>query len=367
MAELTLDESKILYHQERLADWFNGNPISPITIDMALTQACNFNCIYCYAQAFQERKGHKITWKIAERFLDDCAEMGVKAISLVSDGESTVNPIYADFIVYGHKLGIDMALGTNGYLLDYKTLKKIMPCLTYLRFNISAGTEDRFAYIHGTKKESFHRVSRNIHDAVSIKHEGDYACTIGLQMVLMPDNGEDIIPLAKLGKHLDVNYLVIKHTSDDENGGLGIDYSKYKDLYNLLKEAENESTDFYKVVVKWNKIEAGNVRSYKQCYATNFHLQISGSGLVAPCGMFFNDKYKKYHIGDFTQTRFKDIVKSDRFEDVMIMLESENFDAQKDCGVLCLQDLSNKVLDKIVKTKKIPPKPEKDIMHVNFI
>lgn len=40
----------------------------------------------------------------------------------------------------------------------------------------------------------------------------------GLQMVLMPDFSDQIVPLAKLGKKLGVDYLVIKHCSDDEDG-----------------------------------------------------------------------------------------------------------------------------------------------------
>ena len=37
---------------------------------------------------------------------------------------------------------------------------------------------------------------------------------------------------------LGVDYGVIKHCSDDEMGTLGVDYSKYEQLYDLLEEAE---------------------------------------------------------------------------------------------------------------------------------
>ena len=41
-------------------------------------------------------------------------------------------------------------------------------------------------------------------------------------------------------------------------------------------------------------------------------IQISGSGLVAPCGGLFNEKYKKFHIGNICDTRFKDIWQSEK-------------------------------------------------------
>jgi len=44
-----------------------------------------------------------------------------------------------------------------------------------------------------------------------------------LQMVLMPEYADQIIPLARLGKELRPDYLVIKHCSDDEDGSLGVD------------------------------------------------------------------------------------------------------------------------------------------------
>ena len=39
----------------------------------------------------------------------------------------------------------------------------------------------------------------------------------------------------------------------------------------------------YQVSVKWSKIESEGTRSYQRCYGAPFMLQISGSGLVAPC------------------------------------------------------------------------------------
>ena len=44
--ELILDGSKILWHQDRLKQWKSGKRIAPITIDMALTQACQYNCVF---------------------------------------------------------------------------------------------------------------------------------------------------------------------------------------------------------------------------------------------------------------------------------------------------------------------------------
>ena len=74
-----------------------------------------------------------------------------------------------------------------------------------------------------------------------------------------------------------------------------------------LKAAEQLSTENYQVSVKWSKIMSGGKKKYCKCFGAPFILQMSGTGLVAPCGMFFNEKYKKYHIGNIKETRFRDL------------------------------------------------------------
>jgi MoaA/NifB/PqqE/SkfB family radical SAM enzyme len=365
--ELILDSTKIMWHRESLEKWKKGERFAPITIDMALTRACNYKCVYCYSQ-LQDNHSKKITIEVMKDFLDDCADMGVKAISLVSDGESTVSPIFADVIKYGHSLGIDMACGSNGYLLTEEVLEEILPCLTYLRFNITAGEPERYSEIMGVPVGWFYQVKENIKNAVSIKKEKELDVTIGMQMVLMPEFADQIIPLTKLARELKPDYLVIKHCSDDEEGQLGVDYTKYKELEDLLKEAEAYSDDECMISVKWSKIQAGNAREYEQCYGAPFIIQISGSGLLAPCGCLFNDKYKKYHIGNIVDTSFKEMLYSDRYWDVMNELASDKFNARTMCGCLCLQHKVCDALDKYKKGQIDLAQPDTEPpMHINFI
>ncbi len=195
MSTYILDGQKLLWHQERVKAWLNGERIAPITMDVALTRRCNYKCVYCYGQ-LQENDEKKMTKDVIFRFLDDATEIGVKAISLISDGESTCSPYYKDAILRGHDNGLDMALGTNGALLTEDVLESILPALTYLRFNISAGEPERYAYIMGTKIENFYKLTDIIKKAVDIKAKNNLTVTIGLQMVLMPEFSDQIIPLS---------------------------------------------------------------------------------------------------------------------------------------------------------------------------
>ncbi len=366
--ELILDGHKLQWHRERVEAWLRGERIAPITIDCSLTTHCSYRCIYCYGSLQRLNQDKPLSRETIFSFLDDASEIGVKAISFVSDGESTCNPHLYDAILRGHRNGLDMAIGTNGYLLKDERLAEILPVLTYLRFNISAGERDRYSEIHGCKPECFDKVCNTIKKAADIKKQHNYDVTIGLQMVFLPEFKDQLVPLAELGENLGVDYLVIKHCSDDEKGSLGVNYQQYFETVDILKEVEKFSKKNYLVKVKWSKILSGGERIYRRCFGPPFILQLSGSGLVAPCGMFFNDKYKRYHIGNINEKSFKAIWHSDRYWEVMNEIASERFDARHDCGTLCLQ---HKVNEYLWQVKQVglndndynEERPE----HINFI
>lgn len=365
--ELILDGTKVMYHMDRIKAWERGERIAPITVDLALTRSCNYGCHFCYAM-LQENERFTMNQKIVDDFLADAAEIGVRGISLVGDGESSISPLYAPCIVQGSKLGISMATATNGFVITKRRAEQILPHLTYLRVNFSAGEPKRYAEIMGVKEEWFERVCQNIRDMVAIKRRDGLKVTIGMQMVVMPQYADQILPLARLAKQLRPDYLVLKHCSDNEDGDLGVDYSGYARIEDTLREAETYSDEEYKVVVKWSKIQSNGQRSYQRCFGPPFFLQLSGTGLVTTCSQFFNERYKKYHLGNICEQRFKDIWASDHYWEVMNYLASPEFNAQNMCGTLCLQHKVNEALDAHVRGLVRLERPAGvDPAHVNFI
>jgi len=352
-AQFHLDSTKIAYpqHRERVQAWARGERVAPITVDMALTQKCSFSCTYCYA-GLQYNKASPAEWETYKNLLDDFVSIGhrpgegVKAVSLVSDGESTENPFFHDFVLYGKSLGLDMACGTNGFKLKPDRYHELLPALTYLRFNISAGEKEAYKRVMGVTDKHWEVCIHNIREAVRVKKELGLRTTIGLQMVLLPEYADQVIPLAELGRDLGVDYTVIKHCSDDEKGSLGVDYQFYRTplAMDLLKAAEALSTPHYSVQAKWSKMMTGRDRKYSKCFGTPLFLQMSGTCIVAPCGSFFGKDYSQHHIGNITETRFKDLWAGERYWQVLNHLGSDKFDPRKRCATLCLQDKVNEAL-----------------------
>ncbi len=368
---LVLDGHKLSHHYDRVAAWENGERIAPITVDMALSRACGAMCSFCYAMVQEPQERAVIKTAQALNLLDDFAEIGVKAVSLISDGESTLSKAYVPFIQHAAKVGLDVGNATNGWEWEPEKIDEVLPYLTWVRFTVAAGTPAGYArimYKGPEHTEVFDRAMSHIRYAVDLKRRLGLKVTIGIQMVLMPEFKDEILPFAKLAVDLGVDYGVIKHCSDDESGTLGVDYSKYEEMYPLLEHAESMSNEITKVIIKWEKIKDNGKSSYKRFYSGQFLLQISGSGLVAPSGMFFNAKYAKLHIGNFTDERFVDIFRSDRYWRVMNYLASSSFDARTMMGTLPIQHYASVALDNHIRgIQRIVPATGEPPLHVNFI
>jgi len=358
-----LDGHKLLYHLDRILEWQKGERIAPIQIDMGLTKFCNMGCIYCVGVTQGGMtKGLMIEPDAFLRFIEDCGRVGVRGIAFIGDGEPTLNPALYDAIVLAKKLGIDTGTATNGILLDMNRAHDSLRDSTFIRINLSAADSESFKKIHQSSGNNFTMLIEKIRSLVKIKKENNYDCSIGIQMVLIPENFNQIIKLAKLAAEIGVEYLQIKQCSDTEYREIGINYEDYKRVENDLKEAEKLSNENYLVKVKWNKINIlgetdlykGGFRKYDICYGTPFFGQISGNGKVYPCGPFFGKD--RFYMGDIHEQSYYDIIKSDRYwkvhQDII-----DNVDVHCDCTIGCRQDYINKFLWDL----KNPPD------HVNFI
>jgi MoaA/NifB/PqqE/SkfB family radical SAM enzyme len=370
---LILDNHKLAYHFDRVKAWEQGEKVVPVSVDMALTRSCGAMCQFCYAMVQEPQERRAITIKDSLYLLDDFKDIGVRGVSLISDGESTLSPAYIPFIEHAGDIGIDVGNATNAWDWGPEKVDRVLPHLSWVRFTVAAGTPSRYAEImfkDSTHTQVFDNAINNIKYAVNLKKKLGLNVTLGIQMVLMPEFRDEILPFAQLGVDLGVDYAVIKHCSDDEEGSLGVDYSLYEPMYEDLHEAESLSNDITKVIVKWSKIFDGGVPEYTEMWGPRFLLQISGSGLVAPSGMFFNAKFSKLHIGNYTEQRFKDIFMSSRYDDVMEYIVSDRFDARFMMGSLPIQHYLNVALwrhkygsEQIVEAAPRHPLP----LHHNFL
>lgn len=361
------DSCKALWHMNRIIKHFDeGERISPIHIDMGLSKFCNSACVYCYGLFQKMEKGVYIQRDALFNFLKDAGEIGVKSVSMIGDGEPTCNPNFYDALYVGKKAGLSLATSTNGVLLNtLERRKAILDNCEWMKFTIGAGTREGYKLIH--QRDHFNKVVENIEAMVEMKkhtYKQDYNrlkkrynCEIGMQTIFVPTlMTNEIVEEAKLAIKLGVDYFLIKQCCLPDKGQSGMmqfdlnDYDK-PEIQKALHEAESLSTDKTQIIVKWGLIDLKGKKNYNHCPAIPLLLQISGNGDVYPCGHMFGNKkeFLKYKMGNLHKDRFKDIIKSDKYWNIIKEMRY-NFNV-KDCGG-CRHDRLNEFLDEYLDTPK---------------
>lgn len=370
-----MDGNKMLWHMDRVEALKKGEKIAPIHIDAGLSKGCNIRCQYCFGVVqgnFYRKSAERYFPRDALlRYVRDAGELGVRSMALIGEAEPLLNPHVYEAIVEGKKSGLDMSLGTNGILLDSgKNGEEALEHLTWIRFNISAATHKDYIRIHASR--DFDKAVEKIKFCVEIKRRQNLPLTVGLQMVLTPENVHQAVPLAVLGKELGVDYTVIKQCSDTIFNEIGV-YNRlevYQQFTEVLKEAEAETTSDYNVIVKWGKIQNNGKRNYDQCLGAPFLLYSSGDGKLYSCGDFFEgEKEEIYRLGDLVENSFKEILNSDHYWNTINKVY-DCINVHKECYTNCRTHSINDFLweHKDGKGDKIPNNAPKDIPeHVNFV
>ena len=344
------DGCKLLWHQDKLQDYLDGKRISPIHIDMGIHKGCNIRCIYCYG--IKQKMSKEFIPE--DRLLDivnDAKDCGVKSIAIIGDGEPTLNAGLYPMVRLARKRGLDMSVATNGLLLDKDKLECLTGCLVWLRFNISAVGE-AYDKIH-TTKDGFKKFDPIFRRAVALGKKN--GCTVGMQMVCIPECFDQVIPLAEYAVRTGADYLVIKQFSNPEEGiPVDFDMDEYDKVTERLKEAEGMGNEETKIIIKWSAM--ADTRSitklkhwdYDRCIDLPFIFQISGNGGCYPCGYLFGNE--QYCYGNVTKKRLRDILSSERYW--IIVKEIGGIPLEKLCRGQCRHCETNRFVDRLTKHYK---------------
>ena len=207
--EIRMDSHKLIYHPETVARWLNGENIYPIEMEIGLTNACNHRCIFC-AVDYTGYQSNRIDSRILIGNLEELALRGVKSIIYAGEGEPLLHREAPDIINRTKDLGIDAAMSTNGVLLTPEMSRECLGSLTWIRFSVAGITDTTYDRIQQGKPGDLSRVLSNMEAAVRVKKEQGLNTTLGVQLLLLPDNKNEIVQMGKELKKIGVDYLTLK-------------------------------------------------------------------------------------------------------------------------------------------------------------
>ncbi len=125
------------------------------SLEIELTQRCNLNCSYCYANT--RPTGVCLSFESAKQIIDQAREYGIRRIAWLG-GEPTLNPCWIKILAYCKESGIKNELWSNGTTLNPKTIQSIIElCDVFVLHLDSIDPKDFVKYQSGKATESIHQ------------------------------------------------------------------------------------------------------------------------------------------------------------------------------------------------------------------
>lgn len=355
MDKYNIDSHKMMHHANRVAEWKEGQLIYPIYMEISPSGSCNHRCIYC-GKDFMEYQPRSLEISIFKDRLKEFGRLGVKSIMYAGEGEPFLHKDISDIIITTKNSGIDVAVTSNAVLFNERMSNEVLPHLTWIKVSIDAAKAHTYAKIHRTRAEDFNKVISNMAYAAKIRKKNRYVCTIGMQIILLPDNYREITLLAKKAKEIGMDYLVVKpysqHPLSKTKIFKDIRYDRYLGLSEKLKKLNNK---YFNVVFRMHTMKKwdGAERNYKHCLALPFWAYIDAGGDVWACSMYLTKQ--NFNIGNIYKNSFKEIWASKKHAN-LVHWAADGLKTDH-CRVNCRMDEVNRYLWEL----KHPPE------HVNFI
>jgi len=324
-------------------------------MEVSPSGACNHRCTYCGLD-FMDYKPNFLKTEILKERLSELGVLGLKSIMYAGEGEPFLHPEMVSIIEHTKESGIDVALTTNGVLLRKEIVERVLINTEWIKVSVNAGARETYARIHQSKPDDFDRVIENLSFAAETRKVKGNKCVLGMQLVLLPENQNEVVSLAKLARDIGMDYLVIKPYSQHPQSKTN-KYStiKYSDFEYLSEELDTINSEDFSVVFRNNAMEKwdNNHRNYEHCLALPFWSYIDAGGNVWGCSIYLGDDRFKY--GNIYERSFKDIWEGVVRRNSLRWVEEE-LDV-KQCRINCRMDEVNRYLWELKNPSN----------HVNFI
>ncbi|MFH0753828.1 MAG: radical SAM protein [Candidatus Omnitrophota bacterium] len=215
--------------------------VGPEIVVMDIYHKCNTDCLHCWMHSPKARKlltpeflSQKMDFERMRGIVDDCARMGVDAITLLGDGEPVLNPDFLKILwhIKNANSNINVMTFSNGLAVTPGMSHELVSAgLNEIWFSVPAATGETYEKVCPSKKASdFKKVQQNIAYLCRFKkilkrlHQGwdvvrgkkalktvdrkncfSPYCIIAY--VLHAENYHEILPMAKMAVELGVDEM----------------------------------------------------------------------------------------------------------------------------------------------------------------
>ena len=343
MAEnIRMDSHKLMYHPERVTQWLHRETIYPIEMEIGISGGCNHRCIFC-AVDYMGYQPHLLEKDVLVRNLRLLGQKGLKSIIYAGEGEPLVHPDAPDIFNETKACGIDVAMSTNCALFSREKAEACLKSLTWVRVSIAGATDATYEKIHQCRKGDLERVLQNMENMVAVKRDQQLSTTLGAQLLLLPENKDEVVQLAKIVRGFGFDYFTVKPFSQHplSKAKLQVDYSEAEEIGHELKEYE---TDDFKIYFRSRSIEnLGMEKPYDECGGMHFMAYMDAAGDVFPCIVLMGRD--EFVYGNIHDEDFPTLWESDRAKKIRATFTGDFI--HQNCRKNCRLDEINKYLHEL--------------------
>lgn len=214
-----LNSKKILYPFFFVAnDYLCGKTnFMPWAVEVHPTTKCNHACIHC---SYKERNENRIELDrlTFEKLIDSLISMKVRGVFFSGGGEPCAYKYLKDAIVKLHENGVEVAIVTNGSLIEKMGIMDVANHLNYIAVSVPSCSQKMFEKITGKpyvdKVLSLPEKIRDIHR--------DASPVIGTRIVITNLIVKEVPYILETLKQRGFDYANFKIVRDYESRGLGV-------------------------------------------------------------------------------------------------------------------------------------------------
>lgn len=310
-------------------DYFDSNlGYRCLDAEIRLNWECNARCKMCglhdYIVKNDPKRKVDLSLDEVKNVVRDLSILGCTHLTL-SGGEPTLSPILTDVVAFAAQAGMEIALNTNGYLLDESYILELIEAgLKRFTFSIDSPIEAQHDEIRGLKG-CFQRVCSAIDTINEYNMKNGTRIFILVNCVLMKENIRNTDKFIDFYEKHRFDYINFSPASigtlwdqwTSEKNELRSDmedvlYFKNK-VFPLLKEYKWS----LKIVDPYEEGEsiAENIRSIfsytpNRCYVPFLHTVIQSNGDVIPC-CYADDSFI---MGNIRETALREIWNNEKYK-----------------------------------------------------
>ena len=246
---------KAAHHLDKIIELREGGQPVPLQVQLIIADLCNHNCSFCayrmegytsnknfgewdaVKQMINNNPNRMIPVEKCKEILDDCADMGVKAMQFTGGGEPTVHPQHKELFQHTLDRGMDLALVTNGTVMR-EGVPEILAQGKWVRFSVDAGNAESYSQIREVPITYFDKTLDNIKKVVKARSENpESELVIGVGFVVVKENWTEIYDAVEKYSKLGVDNVRISAVFTPE------DFDYFEEFYEEAKALAQKAKD----------------------------------------------------------------------------------------------------------------------------